>query len=163
MCKALFAFLLVLSSLTGCSNDSFSTSIKSIFSMQTAKVWLNKVSFRVADDVNDSSPVTLHILIPYKDDLLAELSKMSAEDYFKKSDQIKLDNAGNLDVFTWDLIRSQKLDDEPIVPTKVSGAGVLVFAHYSTPGDHRIAIADDEAVLIKLDKSDFSVESVKQQ
>lgn len=163
MCKALVAFIFILFGLTGCSNDSFSTSVKSIFSMQAAKVWLNKVSFRVADDVNDSSPVTLHILIPYKADLLDELSKMSAEDYFKKNEQIKLDNAGSLDVFKWDLIRSQKLDDEPIEPTKVNGEGVLVFAHYSTPGDHRISIADDEAVLIKLEKGDFSIESVKQK
>jgi type VI secretion system protein len=159
MFKVLCALVFVVAGSTGCSNGS----LQSILSMQTAKVWLNKVSFRVADDVNDSSPVTLHILIPYKDDLLSELSKMSAEDYFKKSEQIKKDNAGNLDVFSWDLIRSQKLDDEPISPTKVSGVGILVFVRYSTPGDHRILIADDEAVLINLNKGDFSVESAKQK
>lgn len=151
MLKVLCALVFVVLGSTGCSNGS----LQSILSFQTAKVWLNKVSFRVADDVNDSSPVTLHILIPYKDDLLSELSKMSAEEYFKRSEQIKSDNAGNLDIFAWDLIRSQKLDDEPISPTKVNGAGILVFARYSTPGDHRISIADDEAVLIKLDKGDF--------
>ncbi|MES2607430.1 MAG: hypothetical protein V4544_01655 [Pseudomonadota bacterium] len=159
MFKVVCVLSLVLVSLIGCSNGS----LQSLLSFQTAKVWLNKVSFRVADDVNDSSPVTLHILISYKDDLLSELSKMSAEDYFKKSEQIKNDNAGNLDVFSWDLIRSQKLDDEPITPTKVNGVGVLVFARYSTPGDHRISIADAEAVLIKLDKGDFSIESIKQK
>jgi type VI secretion system protein len=148
-----FAFLFVLMTLTGCGDSAFS--------FHRAKVWLNNVSFSVADDVNDSSPVTLHILIPYKDDLLADLSKMSAEDYFKKSEQIKHDNVGNLDVFSWDLIRSQKLDDEPINPTRVSGSGIVVFARYSTPGDHRKTIADDESVLIKLDKGDFSIESVK--
>jgi len=155
--KRFVAFLIVIGGMSGCANDSF----KSIFSMQIAKVWLTKASFKVADDVNDSSPVTLHILIPYTTELFTDLSKMSAEDYFKKSDQIKLDSAGNLDVFAWDLIRSQNLQDEPISPTKVSGAGVLVFARYSTPGDHRIAIADDESVLIKLDKGDFSIESIK--
>lgn len=159
MIKVLCALFLVAVGSTGCSNGA----LQSILSLQTAKVWLNKVSFRVADDVNDSSPVTLHILIPYKDDLLSDLSKMSAEEYFKRSEQIKNDNAGNLDIFSWDLIRSQKLDDEPIVPTKVSGVGILVFARYSTPGDHRISIADDEAVLIKLNKADFSIESVKQK
>ena len=159
MFKVLCALLFVAAGATGCSNGS----LQSILSLQTAKVWLNKVSFRVADDVNDSSPVTLHILIPYKEDLLSELTKMSAEDYFKRSDQIKSDNAGNLDVFSWDLIRSQKLDDEPISPSKVSGVGIVVFARYSTPGDHRISIADDETVLIKLDKGDFSIESVKQK
>lgn len=159
MFKVLCALFFVVLGATGCSNGS----LQSILSLQTAKVWLNKVSFRVADDMNDSSPVTLHILIPYKEDLLSELTKMSAEEYFKRSDQIKSDNAGNLDVFSWDLIRSQKLDDEPISPSKVSGVGIVVFARYSTPGDHRISIADDEAVLIKLDKGDFSIESAKQK
>lgn len=159
MIKVICALLLVAVLSTGCSNGS----LQSILSFETAKVWLNKVSFRVADDVNDSSPVTLHILIPYKEDLLSDLSKMSAEEYFKRSEQIKNDNAGNLDIFAWDLIRSQKLDDEPVVPTKVSGVGIIVFARYSTPGDHRMSIADDEAVLIKLDKADFSIESMKQK
>lgn len=129
--------------------------------MQTSKVWLNKVSFRVADDVNDSSPVTLHIVIPYTADLNTSLTKMSAEDYFRKTEQIKLDNTGNIDVFTWDLIRSQSLNDELITPTKVSGEGVLVFARYSSPGDHRITIADSEAVIIRLNKHDFTVEPLK--
>lgn len=159
MFNTVIALFIALVGLAGCSNSP----LTSAFSFQTAKVWLNKVSFRVADNVNDSSPVTLHILIPYKDELLSDLSKMSAEEYFKKSDQIKNDNVGNLDVFAWDLIRSQKLDDEPITPTSVNGKGIIVFARYSTPGDHRISIADDEAVLITLDKADFSIESVKQK
>lgn len=129
--------------------------------MQTAKVWLHSVSFRAADDLNDSSPVTLHIVIPYTADLYTSLTKMSAEDYFRKAEQIKLDNTGNIDVFSWDLIRSQSLNDEPISPSKVSGEGVIVFGRYSSPGDHRVTIADDEKVTVHLNKSDFLIERAK--
>lgn len=161
MFKGFALFLVVLSMLSGCSTDTLSTSVKSVLLMQTAKVWLHKVSFRAADDLNDSSPVTLHLVIPYTADLYTSLTKMSAEDYFRKAEQIKLDNAGNIDVFSWDLIRSQSLNDEPISPSKVSGEGVIVFARYSSPGDHRVTIADDESVTIRLNKSDFLIERVK--
>jgi type VI secretion system protein len=162
MSKGLMLLAATLSMLSGCSSDTLSTSVKSVLTMQTAKVWLNKVSFRAADDLNDSSPVTLHIVIPYTADLYTSLTKMSAEDYFRKADQIKLDNTGNIDVFSWDLIRSQSLNDEQISPSKLSGEGVIVFARYSSPGDHRVTIADDETVVIRLNKSDFLVELVKQ-
>jgi hypothetical protein len=43
----------------------------------------------------------------------------------------------------------------------VSGEGAFVFARYSSPGDHRVAIADDYEIIIQLDKLDFKVIPVK--
>ncbi len=145
--------------LAGCAADVVSTTVKSLTSFQSSRVWLNKVLFRVADDVNDSSPVTVHILIPYKEDVYNELLKLSAEDYFAKVTQIKADNTGHLDIFEWDLVRSQRLDDIPIRPSRYSGAGIIVFASYTSPGAHRLTIGEEENVIIKLDNSDFSIEA----
>ena len=145
--------------LAGCAADVVSSTFKSLTSFQSSRVWLNKVSFYVADDVNDSSPVTVHILIPYKEEVYAELLKLSAEDYFAKATQIKADNTGYLDVFEWDLIRSQRLDDVPIRTSRYSGAGVIVFASYTSPGAHRLTIGEEENVTIKLNNSDFSIEA----
>lgn len=152
-------WLIVSVLVTGCGSDVVSTTVRSITSFQSSHVWLNRVSFRVADDVNDSSPVTVHILIPYKADVYADLLKLSSEDYFAKVSQIKADNTGQLDVFEWDLIRSQRLDDVPIKPSKYSGEGVIVFASYTSPGAHRLTIGDNESVVIQLDNSDFSIQS----
>ncbi|MBY0281199.1 MAG: hypothetical protein K2W94_03475 [Alphaproteobacteria bacterium] len=155
--------LLVLSSLilVGCSSDAVVSALKSVVSLQPAKVWIEKVNFAASADVNDSSPVTVHIVIAYKPELLADLSKMDADVYFQKIEQIKLDNAGQIDVFSWDIIRGQHLNDVTITPSKVTGEGVLVFARYSSPGPHRVAIADDKEVTIQLDKLDFKVIPVK--
>ena len=158
-------FLLLLSSLilVGCGSDAVVSALKSVVSLQPAKVWIEKVNFSASGNVNDSSPVTVHIVIPYKPELLADLSKMDADAYFQKVEQIKLDNAGQIDVFSWDIIRGQHLNDVPVTPSKVTGEGVLVFARYSSPGPHRVAIADDREVTIQLDKLDFKVIPVKQK
>ncbi len=147
--------------LAGCGGDAVVSAVKSAISLQPAKVWLEKVSFKASDDVNDTSPVTVNIVIPYKPDLMADLSKMDADTYFKKVDQIKSDNAGQIDVFSWDIIRGQRLDNVPITPSKVTGEGVLVFARYSSPGPHRIAVGDDKEIIIQLEKLDFKVIPVK--
>ena len=80
-------FLLLLSSLilVGCGSDAVVSALKSVVSLQPAKVWIEKVNFSASGDVNDSSPVTVHIVIPYKPELLADLSKMDADAYFQKS------------------------------------------------------------------------------
>jgi type VI secretion system protein len=143
-------------SLTGCG-DLSSSALQSLTTFKASTVWLQKVSFKVSDQVNDSSPVTLHIVIPYTTDLYQSLSQMSATDYFSKVNQIKLDNAEKVDIFEWDLIRSQTLNDESIKPSKSSGVGILVFAHYSAPGDHRLTIGSEENVLITLNNTDFTV------
>jgi type VI secretion system protein len=148
--------------LSGCASDVVMSSIKSVLGFQPAKVWLEKVHFKAADNVNDSSPVTVHILIPYTADLLKDLMKIDADAYFQKANQIKIDNAGNLDVFSWDIIRGQRLNDVAITPSKLSGEGIVVFARYGTPGPHRAAIADDREVVISLERADFKVLPVKQ-
>lgn len=161
--KSFLLLLLCLLTLAGCGSDAVVSALKSVVSLQPAKVWIERINFSASDDVNDNSPVTVHVVIVYKPELLADLSKMDADAYFQKIEQIKLDNAGQIDVFVWDIIRGQHLNEIPITPSKVSGEGVLVFARYSSPGPHRVAIADDREVTIQLDKLDFKVIPVKQK
>lgn len=142
--------------LMGCTTDALMMAFKSASSFHSAKVWLEKVNFKAADNVNDTSPVTVHIIIPYKPELLKELMKMDAETYFRKLPQMKTDYVGQFDIFEWDIIRGQRLE-APIVPSRVSGEGVLVFARYNSPGNHRAVIGEDHEVIIQLDKLDFKV------
>lgn len=146
--------------MSACTSDALMTAFKAATNFQTAKVWLEKVQFKAADNVNDTSPVTVHIVIAYKPELLADLMKMDAETYFHKLPQIKSDYSGQIDVFEWDIIRGQRLE-APITPSRVSGEGAIVFARYGSPGEHRVAIADDHEVIIQLDKLDFKVIPVK--
>ncbi|RZI45903.1 hypothetical protein [Candidatus Finniella inopinata] len=150
------ALLWVAFVLVGCGTDAIFSAFKSLSSFSTAKVWLEKVKFKAADNVNDTSPVTIHIIIAYNPELLKELMKMDAETYFRKLPQLKSDYAGQYDIFEWDIIRGQRLE-APIVATRVSGEGAVVFARYSSPGNHRATVGEEHEIIIQLDKLDFKV------
>jgi hypothetical protein len=89
-------------SLTGFTPDTLMTAFKAV-NLHSAKVWLEKVQFKAADNVNDTSPITVHIIVPYKPELLKELMKMDAKTYFRKLPQIKTDYVGQFDIFEWDI------------------------------------------------------------
>jgi type VI secretion system protein len=141
--------------------DALTSALKSGMNFSRAKVWIERISFKASDDMNDTSPVTLHVVVVYDAALLAEIVKLEANAYFQKIDQLKIDNAGKLDVFPFDLIRGQRLNDQTISPSKTSGEGAVIFARYASPGPHRAVLADEHAVLVELSKDDFKVSSVQ--
>lgn len=129
--------------------------------MSGSKVWLEHVSFRASDDMNDQTPVTVHIVVVYDAALLADIVKLDASSYFEKIDQMKIDNAGKIDVFPFDLIRGQRLNDQTISPSKMSGEGVVIFARYSNSGPHRAVLSDEAAIIVDLGREDFRISPVK--
>jgi type VI secretion system protein len=149
------------SSIFALGSDAIMSAIKSGMSFQRSKVWLERVSFRASEDMNNSSPVTIHVVVVYNPDLLKSIASMDAYAYFQKSDQLKIDNAGQIDIFSFDLIRGQRLNNQEINPTKSSGEGVIIFARYTSPGPHRAALSDESAVLVELGKDDFRVTPIK--
>lgn len=126
-----------------------------------ANVWLKLVKFKVAEDVNSNAPVGIHLLVIYDKDVLDKLSKMPADRYFAQADQFKKDFDGKVDFYNWEVVPGQNLKDQDISPSKNGGLGVLVFARYSSPGDHRASIADDKESLISLERLDFKVTKIR--
>jgi type VI secretion system protein len=158
---AFSSFLLALSSCGGGSSDLMAAA-KMALKMEPTKVWLQKVNFEVSSSLNNDSPVKVHLLIVYEAEYLKYLSKLSADQYFEKLDQIKKDGNGKVDFFTWDVVPGQQISSQPIRPTHVTGQGILVFARYSTPGNHREAIAEDREVTLQLGPKDIKILLVKE-
>jgi len=140
--------------LTGCE------SVKSAIGIQQSKVWLEKVTFKATANANDSSPTKIHIVIAYKEDLAGELGKLTATDYFKKAVKLKADAGDELDVFAIDVVpdSSASLD---ITPSRSTGVIALMFARYTSPGDHRTNVGADYEIQVLLDKKDLKVVPVK--
>lgn len=162
MNKSLVAFLvcfLALGALPGCS-DAIMSAAKSITSFTPGKVWIEKVQFRIDDDMNDSAPVSIHMLIIYKQDVYDQVAGMNADDYFKKSDQLRRDNPNMIDFFTWDVAPGQPKEEQNIVPSRADGLGVVIFARYKSPGAHRAALADERQIRIVLEKLDFHTDKI---
>ena len=151
-----FVILFSFCFLTECRGD-FLTELKSLFSLSAAAVWIEKVRFNVADDMNGDAPVSVMLVIVYDADLSKKLASMPADDFFKKLSQIKSDNPGKADFLNWEVVPGKKFPDKRVEPSKSGAQGAFVFAHYDAPGDHRVALTDERGIIISLAKDDFSI------
>lgn len=145
--------------LAGCGNsgEALVSAVKKGMNFERSKVWIEKISFRADDNMNDQSPVTVHLVVVYDAALLGEIVKLDAQAYFQKVDQLRVDNSGKLDVFSFDILRGQRLLDQPINLTRMSGEGAVVFARYSSPGPHRALLHEESAIVVELNKDDFKI------
>lgn len=134
--------------------------VKSAVGIQQSKVWLEKIDFKAAANVNDSSPVVVHIVIAYKEALAADIAKLSASDYFKKADKLKADAGDDLEVFKAEIVPDSSKTLE-ITPSKSTGFVALMFARYTSPGDHRTNVGADYEIQVVLDKNDLKVIPIK--
>ncbi|MBM3467932.1 MAG: hypothetical protein FJX71_00685 [Alphaproteobacteria bacterium] len=139
--------------LGGCADGALAGAMK----MDKAKVWLEKVHFKVAKNVNQNAPVAVHLIIIYDNGVMGEVSKMTADQYFTAEPQLRKDHANDIDIVTWEVVPGQEMDPETISPTKAYGLGAFVFARYSTPDAHREAVADEHSITIHLDEKDFYI------
>lgn len=158
-CIALLCLIVIF---TGCtSSGALGDAAKSLFTFSDAKIWVEKVRFSATPDINNNAPVAVNIVVVYDPILLERLSLMSADKYFEQLEQFRRDiKSGTADIFSWEIVPGQNLEDQPIVPTKVSGLAALVFARYSSPGEHRVLLGEEKMIQITLQKLDFFVQPV---
>ncbi len=137
--------------LAACSDGAIAGAIK----MEKAKVWLEKVRFKISKAVNGNAPVSVHLIIIYEEGVLGEVSKMTADQYFAAEPQLRKDHAIDIDIITWEFVPGEEVEPEVIRPTRAYGLGAFIFAHYSTPEAHREGIADEQEITLHLDEKDF--------
>jgi hypothetical protein len=140
--------------LTSCSDGALAGAA----TMNKAKVWLEKIKFKVNDD---SRSFRVYLAVAYDAEPLGKLTSMTADQYIAGLDQLKKDYADKADFFQWEIVAGEKKEDEDIALTKAYGLGGFVFAQYDTPDAHRQAIADQHVIMIHLDKKDFYISKVE--
>jgi hypothetical protein len=153
-----FGFLGFLSvTLYGCADGAFSGAAK----MEKANVWVEKVRFKLSPVMNEDSPVTVALVVAYDPEVLTQLSKMTANQYFgQEGTQLKSDSGNKIQEFKWEIPIGQEKEDEEINLEKAYGQGAFVFAHYQTTDAHRQALSHEHVIMIHLDEKDFWVESI---
>lgn len=139
--------------LGGCDDGALAGAIK----MDRAKLWLEKVNFKVSKRVNSNAPVSVHLIIIYDDGVLGQVSAMTADQYFAAEPQLRKDHANDIDITEWEIVPGQKMDSETITLRKAYGKGAFIFARYSTPDAHREGIADEQEITVHLDEKDFYI------
>jgi type VI secretion system protein len=142
--------------LSGCSSD-----IASAIKLSPAQVWLQEVQFKVGAQMNNNAPVSVRVVIAHNDEVLTELGKLTAAQYFEREATLKADHVGDCETVAAEIVPGQKNDPIHIELSNVNSVGALVFCRYSTPGPHRHRIGTDRIVRLELGKTDFSVTTIK--
>jgi type VI secretion system protein len=116
--------------------------------------------FSVSPQANGGNPVALDILLVSDKELLKELQKMSASDWFAKREQIILDHPKEEDLV---VLRREWVPGQVVEPSRITvkpeiRAG-LVFANYFGPGEHR-AVLDPRARDVQINLEETKLEVV---
>jgi hypothetical protein len=138
------------------------STVKSAMKLETGKVWIEKVRFKVSPNLNNNSPVSVHLIAVYRQDLMDELSKMTAFQYFNEIPKIKRSySESSLKIFSFDIVPGQRLEDQNVLPDRTSSAlGAFIFVRYSNDGEHRVQLGEERFLLVELGKLDFSVKEI---
>lgn len=116
---------------------------------------IDTVSIYAEPDANQNSAIAVDLVLVYNQDLLKTLGKMSAAAYFSSSKQLLLDNPTLLDIWHWELVPGQVVENFSPPQDKGDAYGAYVFANYLTPGDHRVRVAPNGVVKILLLRDDL--------
>jgi hypothetical protein len=60
-------------------------SVKSAVGIKQSKVWIEKINFKSTANANDSSPIKIHVVVAYTENLATEIGKLDANAYFQKA------------------------------------------------------------------------------
>jgi hypothetical protein len=112
---------------------------------------------RTAETANQNQPVAMDVLLVYNKQLLQELLKMSASDWFDKRDQIKRDDPKGdaLSAWSWEWVPGQRELVE--LPLQAKARAGIIFARYFSRGEHRARIDPHTSITVELLDKDFSV------
>lgn len=141
--------MLVLVLVSGCSTPSW---------LCLNPSGVSTVTIRAQPNANINSAVAVDLLFVRDDQLVTELLQTPALDYFARRDQIRRDfTDSDVRRWSWELAPGQQVDRASVSPP-CGRKATFVFASYATPGDHRLRLGDDSAVVIILNERDFQVQ-----
>ncbi len=116
---------------------------------------IDSVSIYTESDTNENSAIAVDLVIVYDQELAKLLGQMAAAKYFSSSKQLLLDNPTLLDIWHWELVPGQIVQDFTPPQEEGDAYSAYVFANYLSPGDHRIKVAPTGIVKILLLKDDL--------
>jgi len=114
----------------------------------------------IADNANLNQPIAVDLVLVKDKDLLKQFSQLPATAWFDKRDQLMRDHAAKVELVSWEWVPGEVV---PEVELKINPSidGAVIFARYSTPGDHRAVLSSFGPSQLSLDKEDFSYQPRK--
>lgn len=118
---------------------------------------LDTVKLIAETGINNDSPVAVDLVILYDATLIPQLLALPARDWFARRQQFQRDYPEDLQVVSWEIVPGQTLEAQEVGRRSGARAGFL-FANYFTPGDHRLRLAQQSAVQLRLLTAGFTIE-----
>jgi type VI secretion system protein len=118
-----------------------------------------KVAATVDPGANQNNPIAVELVVVYDKDLLQELLKLNARQWFQKREQYKKDHPDDEDFISWywEWVPGQEVLSKDI-SFGTGARGALVFADYVTGQDNRARFDPHQDVRIHLQEEGFTVE-----
>jgi type VI secretion system protein len=116
-----------------------------------------RVRFDIAADANANAPVAVDVVAVKDAALLDALLKLPAGQWFAQRSQMRLDYPTGFTSWSWELVPGQTVPETDVSDATGDAYGVLVFASYRTPGDHRARVGALTDVVIALQRDGFVV------
>ena len=116
-----------------------------------------RVEVVTTPDLNRDFPLAVDFVVAYDKDLFKELKKLDAQTWFASREQYLKDFEKEMDSHYWEWVPGRRVEPQKL-RYQLGARGGVVFAHYFTPGDHRVAIEPLKGFILRLGESDFTVE-----
>jgi len=116
-----------------------------------------RVRFDIAVDANGNAPVAVDLVAVKDAALLDALLKLPAAQWFAQRNQMRLDYPTGFTAWSWELVPGQTVPETDVSEGTGDAYGVLVFAAYRAPGDHRARVGALSDVTIALHRDGFVV------
>jgi len=114
----------------------------------------------LASDANENSAVAVDAVVVYDKNVLEQLMKVPAAEWFKKKDQFVNDHRGNITVQQWEWTPSQLVPQQTVI-YRAGAQKVLLYADYASDGDHRAVVDPQQRFVLVLNKLNLDIKEIK--
>ncbi len=106
------------------------------FVLHTAPVHTRSFVITASADANDNAPTTVDAVMIYNPSVLTTVLAMNAKQWFDRREQLRNDFPGGYEMREWEVVPGAQVNISKL-PFRSGGLGLVVFANYAGPGDHR--------------------------
>lgn len=116
-----------------------------------------RLTVEIAEDANRNSPIAVDLVMIHDEKLFERLMGLTAAEWFDKRDQIQRDAivGEDFEIWSWEWVPGQEVPSQSL-PIRARTEGAVIFAHYDTPGPHRLRFEPFEDIAITLNKTGFA-------
>jgi len=114
----------------------------------------------VMPEANENSAVAVDAVVVYNQNVLDQIMKLRASEWFAKKKQFMNDHRGDIDVQAWEWIPDQVVPEQNIA-YRAGARKVVLFADYASEGEHRAALDPQQRFRLVLDTLDLNVKVIQ--